>query len=557
MSLATRCTHCGTIFKVVQDQLKVSEGWVRCGRCNEVFHALPTLFDLDTEPPPPRSGLVPPSSPAPAPTTVSGPAAEDLPAFLTRRSVDAPPPEPDTTPAVAPSAPPAFAPTFPSTFAPTQPHDPGDLPGEPAPFGPQANASAATRLPDADDLLDPPLPAWARHSALRDALSTDPLPAAPATDFELDTEVGLAPDARHDAQVTAPEDTPPASTPDLDLDLLPEPEAAPAWEGADQADHLQVDFDPPRTDEADALDSRYLMPSSRSERKLPRRPATGPEFADAEFPNDAMLDLDAEWASSEPAADLQAEAPPPVAASPLAPPSALVDGAATSAAPPAGDSDFVPEQPVPPPSQRRTRPSFRRRDPAGVTPEFMKRAERQAIWRHPATRAALGVAAIALGATLALQLTHQFRDVIAAHHPATRPYLEDWCALAGCRLAPPLRLDDLQVESATLVRATSEGAQRYRLAVVVHNRSPIGLAWPHVDLTLTDSNGAIVARRAFAPEEARWLDTAEPRTDSPKRPQGLGPLPPASPPGRSTTLWWDVKVTALSPAGYTAELFYP
>ena len=54
MSLATRCTHCGTIFKVVQDQLKVSEGWVRCGRCHEVFNALPALFDLDTEAPPPR-----------------------------------------------------------------------------------------------------------------------------------------------------------------------------------------------------------------------------------------------------------------------------------------------------------------------------------------------------------------------------------------------------------------------------------------------------------------------------------------------------------------------
>ena len=34
MSLATRCTSCGTAFRVVQDQLKVSEGWVRCGRCN-------------------------------------------------------------------------------------------------------------------------------------------------------------------------------------------------------------------------------------------------------------------------------------------------------------------------------------------------------------------------------------------------------------------------------------------------------------------------------------------------------------------------------------------
>lgn len=49
MSLATRCTACGTVFRVVQDQLKVSEGWVRCGRCDEVFSALEGLFDLDRD----------------------------------------------------------------------------------------------------------------------------------------------------------------------------------------------------------------------------------------------------------------------------------------------------------------------------------------------------------------------------------------------------------------------------------------------------------------------------------------------------------------------------
>jgi predicted Zn finger-like uncharacterized protein len=52
MSLATRCTSCGTAFRVVQDQLKVSEGWVRCGRCNEVFNALEGLFDLERDTPP-------------------------------------------------------------------------------------------------------------------------------------------------------------------------------------------------------------------------------------------------------------------------------------------------------------------------------------------------------------------------------------------------------------------------------------------------------------------------------------------------------------------------
>jgi predicted Zn finger-like uncharacterized protein len=54
MSLATRCTACGTIFRVVQDQLKVSEGWVRCGRCQQVFSALEGLFDLEREAPPQR-----------------------------------------------------------------------------------------------------------------------------------------------------------------------------------------------------------------------------------------------------------------------------------------------------------------------------------------------------------------------------------------------------------------------------------------------------------------------------------------------------------------------
>lgn len=47
MSLATRCTACGTVFRIAQDQLKASEGWVRCGRCSEVFNALEGLFDLE------------------------------------------------------------------------------------------------------------------------------------------------------------------------------------------------------------------------------------------------------------------------------------------------------------------------------------------------------------------------------------------------------------------------------------------------------------------------------------------------------------------------------
>ncbi len=62
MSLATRCPACSTVFRVVQDQLRVSEGWVRCGRCTEVFNAVDHMVDMPRPPAP----LQPPAAP-PAP----------------------------------------------------------------------------------------------------------------------------------------------------------------------------------------------------------------------------------------------------------------------------------------------------------------------------------------------------------------------------------------------------------------------------------------------------------------------------------------------------------
>ncbi len=44
MSQTTRCPACQTLFKVVPDQLRVSEGWVRCGQCSEIFDAALHLY---------------------------------------------------------------------------------------------------------------------------------------------------------------------------------------------------------------------------------------------------------------------------------------------------------------------------------------------------------------------------------------------------------------------------------------------------------------------------------------------------------------------------------
>lgn len=99
MSQITCCPSCGTKFKVVADQLRISEGWVRCGQCKEIFDAsahmqavvaAPLLPDFPLE-----KGTVAhaaPVVPAPAPEPVApllevpGPV---VPAFL---AVPVPPP---------------------------------------------------------------------------------------------------------------------------------------------------------------------------------------------------------------------------------------------------------------------------------------------------------------------------------------------------------------------------------------------------------------------------------------------------------------------------------
>lgn len=77
MSLITRCPACGTMFKVVPDQLRISEGWVRCGHCADVFDASAHLQPDDEE----LAELeLPAAAQAPTiPASLTGPESEAFP----------------------------------------------------------------------------------------------------------------------------------------------------------------------------------------------------------------------------------------------------------------------------------------------------------------------------------------------------------------------------------------------------------------------------------------------------------------------------------------------
>jgi predicted Zn finger-like uncharacterized protein len=143
MSLVTRCPACTTTFKVVRDQLRISDGWVRCGRCSHVFdatldlHEAPDGAPASGSPPLPAQGgympgLVEPSAApkapepvvfAPAPQVPPSPPAEASSAQAEDADFfdDEPEPQPQRSPVEAaappPASPPPASPAPPGAFS--------------------------------------------------------------------------------------------------------------------------------------------------------------------------------------------------------------------------------------------------------------------------------------------------------------------------------------------------------------------------------------------------------------------------------------------------------
>ena len=123
MSQITCCPFCATKFKVVPDQLRISEGWVRCGQCKEIFDAAAHLQVL------PLPVAVPAPALAVAPVQVPAFLREPLPVSAPAPT-PAPVPAPLPAPPAAPEAEAEAAAVFSLEDAPT-PEVPADSPEAP------------------------------------------------------------------------------------------------------------------------------------------------------------------------------------------------------------------------------------------------------------------------------------------------------------------------------------------------------------------------------------------------------------------------------------------
>lgn len=170
-------------------------------------------------------------------------------------------------------------------------------------------------------------------------------------------------------------------------------------------------------------------------------------------------------------------------------------------------------------------------------PTFVRQAERQALWRTPRARLLLSLAGLLLLAVLAVQAAHHFRDSLAAQQPSLRPLLASWCSLVQCRIEAPRRIEDISVENTALTHAVA-GTDTYKLSVTLRNRGSVPVGMPSIDLSLTDSSGQLVARRALSPADFRVSSTIVA-------------------PGSEVALSLLLTAGNSRVAGYTVEVFYP
>ena len=175
-------------------------------------------------------------------------------------------------------------------------------------------------------------------------------------------------------------------------------------------------------------------------------------------------------------------------------------------------------------------------DEVAAMPSFMQAREPALAWRRPAARRALLGLAVLLGLALLAQAAGLWRDNLAAHVPTLRPLLASACEQVGCRIQPPRRIDQLSVDASGLTHI--DGAPLHRLSLTLRNRADVAVASPAIELTLTDVQGQLMAKRVMPLSEFGVAAAT----------LGAG----AELPLQALLSTGDRRIS-----GYTVELFYP
>lgn len=496
MSQITRCPACSTQFKVVADQLRISDGWVRCGHCAEVFDAseslmpapppalLPDVSLTDVRPPPMPVARADDSSrawgapPAPVQKAFSRVVVEpDAP------SGNAPAPSGAGVLAEAPFARPAEVLSVPDPVPPAfLAAEPPLVGAEPPPiFEPAATfawkGADAPSVPPKAPVAPPPPPPPPEFAGRQESRVLSP--------DMLELVLQESPRTTHSSAVSseAVAQTPAAPVPQpggyelpyaedfadtpltLECDAQPSPTASQAdgvtatsAEQAAPAKPLQADVvsdggvEGMTADGMDVLASLPALPAAEVQSLADAEESVKPSLPSVEFPSidEAIGVKEAKPATPDLRADQSSE----------------------------GEDDEEPD--------------------AAEDVSFVKAARRRAFWRKPLVRSGLVVLGLVLATALAAQVAVHERNRVAAVAPQLRPLLLALCEPLGCELAPLRQIAEVVIDSSSFNKARGDS---YVLAVTMKSRSTVALEMPAVELTLTDAQDQPVLRRVLLPAD--------------------------------------------------------
>ena len=481
MSQITRCPQCQTRFKVVDDQLRISDGWVRCGKCKAVFDALAHLVPGAAVPAPDQAQPAPALAPRQAAAALASafaavPAAktEAAAVLMTQNSLQIDPNAqvPELSVLVFPRranlggdsgyVDSSWMQAYEDEVAAAQPLEPPAVAADRSGLESQWQPLADQRPPSlrssrvdfsaTDDLAE----LQAREGRLLEAMAERQKPAEPVQQAQLPAPA--TPLASSDAGLPLAPSSPSSRLPDR---------ADPTMEDASRGEAVRAaaaDVAPETQMAATAPEAQ-----SREDEALLRDPALAGRTLGAgkveptlAAPTNYVAQMDEAVAAADAAAVDTAAVD-----------TAAVDTAAVDAAASAGID-------------------------AAAEPGFVRAAKRKAFWRKPWVVVLSLLMSLVLLAALLLQIALTQRDRLALAQPQWRPALQAVCRMAGCEIAVPRQLQAVSIDSTSF---NAVGPRQFRLRVVLRNAADDPVAVPSLELSLNDAAEKLVLRRVLGPQD--------------------------------------------------------
>lgn len=233
------------------------------------------------------------------------------------------------------------------------------------------------------------------------------------------------------------------------------------------------------------------------------------------------LSSESDRSVAEPAPE-RVEPVPPVAPPPVKPQAPVQEPAAATAAAPVAPT----VAPAPSPQ-----------------PEPRVAAFDEELLEEPPARSRYGflwaTASVLLALALAAQAAYVYRVELAAQYPALKPGLLQACAALKCSVPLPQQPKLISIEASDLQVPDATRPGVIQLTATLRSHAQYDVAYPALDLVLTNAQEHTLARRIFSPRE--YLDKS--------RDPALG-----IPPNAEVTVRLDLDTGDLGASGFRIDL---